>query len=325
MNAKALIVRAYAGRRRSGVAAARLFAALLALWLVVAGRAESPRAVLERGNAEYAAGRFEAALEAYQRIGDQVPSELAGELLNNLAATYFRLGKLDEARERWVRAAGMRDAKFEAAARYNLGNCDYADALKALEAQHAQAALKHLATAIDQYRDALRLDAALRDARANLELAYELKKQIEEQSQPQSQPSPEQQQEKNDQRSQSSQPSSQPSESDPNNASQDQSEQQSDQQQQEPQQQQPEPQPESQPAPQSQPSQQEQPAAESQPAEAPPQPDTGDEQREQNPLLNLTQQEAERLLQMIRDLEKQRRAMLRQLEMQKHRPVDKDW
>lgn len=306
MTAMTRVVPDYAGRRRGGTAA------LLVLALAAASWADSPRELVERGNAEYAAGRFEAALQAYQQIGDQVPSELAGELLNNLAATYFRLGKLDDARERWVRAAGMRDAKFEAAARYNLGNCDYADALKALEAQNARMALEHLATAIDQYRDALRLDATLGDARANLELAYQLKKQIEEQSQPQSQPSPEQQQEQSDQQNQSSRPASQPSESDPNQADQQQNESQENSQQ-------------SQPAPASEPSEPEQPEPESQPAEAQSQPAAGDEEPEQIPPLDLTQQEAERLLQMIRDLEKQRRAMLRQLEMQRHRPVDKDW
>jgi hypothetical protein len=39
----------------------------------------------------------------------------------------------------------------------------------------------------------------------------------------------------------------------------------------------------------------------------------------------MSRQEAERLLQKIRDAEKARRELLRQRERSRHKPVDRDW
>ena len=292
--------------------------ALVASWLVLclswAALADQPRELIRQGNEHFDAGRYVEALEAYDQIGDEPDDLLIAELLHNRAAAHFKLGQLDEARELWVRAAGLRDAKFEATARYNLGNCDYADALQAVQAQDAQGSLELLDRAIAQYRDALRLDPTLVHARANLELADQLKKQIEEMSeqQPQSQPSsqPSQQDQQQQQQDQAaSQPSSQPSVPE----EQQQSEEESQQQEQQGEQQQPE----TQPSPESQPAQQP-----PQPSETQPQ-----EEQEQQPLvpIEMTKEEAERLLQMIRDAERQRRAILRAREAAKYQDVEKDW
>ncbi|MBU0618395.1 MAG: hypothetical protein KKI02_11815, partial [Planctomycetes bacterium] len=227
--------------------------------------ADLPRELINEGNDHFEAGRYAEALEAYDQIGDEPDELLVAELLHNRAATHFKLGQLDEARELWVRAAGLRDEKFEATARYNLGNCDYADALQAVQGQDAQASLELLGRAIQQYRDTLKLDPQVSHARANLELAAQLKKQIEElaEQQPQSQPSSQPSQQDQQQQQSSSQPSSQPSESD---------QQQSDSEDQQPgeDQQQEQPQPaDTQPSPESQPAQQQ------------PQPSEAEQQEEQ--------------------------------------------
>lgn len=294
-------------------------ALLLALCAPALG--QSPRDLIQRGNEHFAAGRYSEALEAYQQVPDDADLRLLPELLHNRAAARFKLGQTDEARELWVRAAGLRDAAFEARARYNLGNCDYADALAAMQRQDAGAAIERLDRAIAQYRDALRLSPGLADARANLELAAQLKKQIEQmaQQQPQSQPSPRQEQEteqKQQQGQSSSQPSTQPDQSQPPPPDQDRqtdAQQQSQQQQQSEQEQQPSTQPQSQPAPQSQPTTRAAPAPE-------------EEQPQVQPAaVKMTREEAERLLQMIRDAQRQRRAMLQAREAAKHKPVDRDW
>lgn len=291
----------------------------LLLLLATTAFADQPRELIKRGNEHFQAGRYAEALEAYQQIEE--PDELmTPELLHNRAAAHFKLGQLDDARELWVRAASLKDARFEAAARYNLGNCNYADALQALQAQDAQGALQHLERGLEQYRDAVRLDPGLRDARANLELAAQLKKQIEEmaqqqpQSQPSSQPSDQNQEQQDQDQQPSSQPSSQPQDSDQQNQE-SQSEQQPEEQQQQQDQQQPSSQPDSQPAPESQPA---------------PQPQASEDQQQQdqqeNPVpIQLTKEEAERLLQMVRDAERQRRAILRAREAAKQQPVQKDW
>lgn len=294
------------------------------LVLLAAGlaRADTPRELIEQGNEHFETGRYAEALEAYAQVGDEADKRIRAEVLHNRAAAHFKLGQFDDARELWVRAASLRDAAFEARARYNLGNCDYADALATVQAQDAQAALKLLDRATAQYRDALRLDPSLLDARANLELAAQLKTQIEElaQKQPQTQPSPEHEQNQQDQSTSqptsqpASQPSSQPSESqqqDQRTREQD-TEQQAEQA---PEEQPPATQPASQPAPETQPAEQ-----------LHPEPSSAEEEEQQPAVpIEMTKEEAERLLQLIRDAERQRRATLRAREAARYRPVDKDW
>ena len=304
--------------------------AFVPLWFLLAavhpGAADVPHDLIQRGNDHYQAGRYAEALEAYERAGEEYGDAITSELLHNQAAAYFKLGRIDEARELWVRAATLKDAAFEAAARYNLGNCDYADALRAVENQDVPGALELLDRAGEQYRDAIRLDPDLTNARANLELAEMLKRQLKEQSttQPQSQPSSQpQQQEQQQQDQSSSQPSSQPSQQgdqpdqpDQSSATQPTS--------------QPEQQPQTQPSqePESQPEQEQpdQPSATSQPRESPQTQPADAQPQDQQPVeLRMTRAEAERLLQMIRDAEQARRRVLRQREAARHRPVERDW
>jgi Ca-activated chloride channel family protein len=298
---------------------------------VVPSLAESARDVLVRGNAAYDAGRFEDALRLYESISEQENPEITADLLHDKAAASFKLGRLDAARELWVRAAPLKDALFEAAANYNIGNCHYAQALRLAAPEeggpppNASAAIELLNKAAERYRDALRLDPGLANARANLELAYQLINTLKEQStsQPSSQPSSQPQSQP------SSQPQSQPSSQPQSQPSQDGEQQQPSSQ--------PQSQPQSQPSsqqsdegqegqeqPETQPSEEpeSQPSLESQPAET--QPADGDQEQPQLPI-RMTRQEAERLLQRVRDAEKARRAALLQRERAAHRPVEKDW
>lgn len=296
----------------------------LILSSVAATIAEDTRDAIERGNEHFQAGRYEEALVAYDQAADNNDESLKAELLHNRAAAQFKLGQIGEARELWVRAVPIRDASFEAQSRYNLGNCDYADALTALEAQDANKALERLDVAAKQYRQAIRLDPNLTNARANLELTHRLIEQIKENSttQPDSQPQEQEStsQPSEDQESQSDQnterdddqdqPSSRPSsqqsqpESQPSTQEQDEQpepdESESDQQED----------PATQPA-------ETQPSAESQPSEG----------RQQGPPieLNLTREEAEKLLQEVRDAERARRKILRLREAAKYKPADRDW
>lgn len=282
--------------------------------------APSQRELIARGNEHYAAGRYAEALAAYENAGEADAEAPSAELLHNQAAAQFKLGEIDEARELWVRAASLKDAKFEAAARYNLGNCDYADALSAVQGQNVQGALELLDRALAQYRDAVRLDQALANARANLELAQMLKQQIKEQTttQPQSQPGTTQQQQ--DQQQSSSQPSSQPNQQDQQSEQGDQQEQQPSSQPSESEQPPPTSQPDSQPAEQQQgPTSQPAEPTTSQPAE-----NQGEEEVQTIPI-TMTEAEAERLLQMIREAERARRKALARREAARQEPVKRDW
>jgi len=298
------------------------------LWFLLASvhlaAADTPRDLIQRGNEHYQAGRYAEALEAYEQAGGQFGDAYSAELLHNQAAAHFKLGRIDEARELWVRAATLEDAAFEAAARYNLGNCDYADALRAVESQDVQGALELLDRAGEQYRDAIRLDPDLTNARANLELAEMLKGQLKQQAttQPRSQPSEQQQQEDQQQDQSSSRPSSQPSQQGDQADQQDRSPATQPSSTQPGQQEQPQTQPSQEPESEPQEGRQDQPSPTSQPRELPQtQPSAAQPPVEPR----MTRAEAERLLQMIRDAEQARRRVLRQREAAQHRRVERDW
>ncbi len=333
-------------------------------------QAASVHDLIQQGNDHYAAGRFAEALAAYQQAAEAAkgePKAPAAELLHDQAAAQFKLGNIAEARELWVRALSLKDANFEAAVRYNLGNCAYAEALKAIEGAQAKQSdqqsspqaisadvvLEPLGKAIDQYRDALRLDSSLQNARANLELAYKLKQQIEEHST--TQPSSQSSSQKSDKKKQDK--STQPT------TDQQKQQDQQDQSDQQDQQNQSSSQPESQPSrsPESQPSQ----PPESQPSDQPPptstQPDETEDQQKQPPptstqpadqspqsqpaeplakpedqsgqppegepqrVIRMSKDEIERLLQKVRDAERARRQALRLREQAKQQPVKRDW
>lgn len=320
---------------RTDVTPARRWLAILlcgvcGAWTAPA-RAERPQEVMKRGAEAFQAGRFEEALQAFSSLGDPPPRAYAAEILHNRAAAAFKLGQTEEARELWVRAAALADPVLEAVIRYNLGNWEYAAALAALSQEDAQTALRHLETAGANYLDAVRLDPALTDARANLELSARLIKQIREQatSQPQSQPSsqPTSDQSQQDSSGQSDQEDEDAQKQPSSDASQDDASQDPSQDQQPQEQEQEQKQGSDQPhddsdSPTSQPESQ---PSEPQAPQSQPNPSDAEALAPESQPFELSNLEAERLLQMIRDLEKKRREMLRLREAARHKPVDQDW
>jgi len=319
----------------------RFVAGVLAVvFLAAAVVADGPQALLRlrRGNAYFAAGQYADALREYERVDASDP-RVGPEVLYDRAAAQYKLGKLDEARELLVRAAGLRDAGFEARCRYALGNCDYAAALKALDGKNAQQALEAIGRAIEQYEDALRLDPSRADARANLELAARLKERIEKaaKKQPQSQPSQgtkQSKERKNQQDQQKKQPQSRPSRPNKKRGDDTQSCPNPDQQNQQDQ--------PNKPRQSKQDEQRKQPEESKSSAES-----KGDQANKQKSgvkrgaaagkekqqaeksagrvPIRITREEAQRLLQKIRDAEQRRRAMLRAREAARQKPVEKDW
>lgn len=312
-------------------------AAAIAIGLAVvelAAAADALTSAFSRGKAAYESGRYEEALKTFEAAAEPEDAALRADLWHNRAATLFKLGRIDDARELWVRAAALKDARFEAVVRFNLGNCDYAAALSAAEGASAARALTLIEKAINSYRDALRLDPQLADARANLELAMQFKNTFskEETSQPASNPEKSQQPDPS-----ASQPSSE--QTDPNRQGDEEGETNQNPTSQ------PDGEPHSQPAtqsadgpPQSQPSPQPQPEEDpgedpSNPSDQPEPPPASQatsqpaeqQQAGQPRPVYMTPEEAERLLQRVRDLEKARREALMRREAMRHRPVERDW
>jgi Ca-activated chloride channel family protein len=337
---------AIASRDRGGRAAAVLVLATLLAGPQTARAEETFRDLVQRGNDAFNAGDYEGALKVYAEAENRLESKLSYELLHNQAATHFKLGQLDEARERWMRATQLGDALAEARARYNLGNVDYAEALRALQDQKQQGSAKakeHLGKAAASYRDAVRLDPQMSDARANLELTQQLRREIERLEQQQSQqqqggndpnaprdpnaPHDPNQQQQQQQQNQDQQHQQEQQQSDAQSQEQQQS-QQGEQQQQDEQQSEAE-QREQQERQQSE-EQKGQEGEQSQAVEAETQPATTQpaEQAQTDPnqpQSKLTDAQAERMLQMVRDAERARREALAKQRQSKQEPVDRDW
>ena len=239
------------------------------------------------GNAldQLEAGEFAEALEGFREAEVMFPD--SAELAYDQAVAHYRLGDLERAREAFNRALSTRDLALEEKVKFNLGNCAYAEALERLT--DLQGAIDRLRLAIAHYRDALELDPGDDDARANIETAHLLIKDLLDKKKKEEQ---EKEKEKQDP---TSQPTSQPSQDQQCDQGQDQ--QQDDQGEQKDQGEQ----------------------------------QAGQERREQGSRpqprdpRSMSREEADRLLQAVRDEERQRRDELHRRRQVGRPPVDRDW
>jgi len=147
--------------------------ALLPWW----GPAHDAYQAVEQGNALYLAGQYEAALDEYAIAAAVWPD--APEIAINQGNAWFRRFDYDQALEHYLDALDTIDPYVSSRVRYNVGVVKYQQAIDAM--QTFQDALSETRDAIDYFRDSLRLDPSLQDARYNLELAYELLRRINEQ------------------------------------------------------------------------------------------------------------------------------------------------
>ncbi len=117
----------------------------------------------------YQLGNYERALELYSKIGEQMPAPKP-ELEFNKGAANYRLGSFEDALEDFDLAKTSEIKSVAENAHYNMGNT------------HFQS--QKFDKAIEEYKEALKLDPTDTDAKYNLELALrELQKQEQEQKQ----------------------------------------------------------------------------------------------------------------------------------------------
>ncbi|HSW46665.1 MAG TPA: tetratricopeptide repeat protein [Phycisphaerae bacterium] len=270
----------------------------------------SPRSLVVEAVQAFNAGDNTKALKLLEDAEKLRPE--SPEIAYNRGVVHYRAGDYAKAADFFTRTLASRDRSLEQRSSFNLGNCAYAEALK--QQDQPAAAIEKLRAAADRYRQALSLDPSDADARANLERAGRLigllREQQEQQKQQSSQPSPQDQS--------TSQPESRP-ESQP--ASQQAGRQdQDDQSKQEQDRQQAGRKDENQ-------KQGDRQAADRQDGEE----NNKDEQQARAvPATQraMSKEEAERLLQLIRDKERQRREALYEQEQRlrsQQAPVDKDW
>ena len=165
------------------------------------------------------------------------PSRLTETDRYNRGVAFSQNGQFEEAADSLRQAASAGDTTIAARARYNLGNAQYALAVKTLEedGSKAEEAINHLRSAIADYRSALRVSSNDDDARFNIELAAKLIQKIKQDQQQQDQQQQDQQQQDQQQQDQQQQDQQQQDQQQQDQQQQDQ--QQQDQQQQDQQQQ----------------------------------------------------------------------------------------
>ena len=109
-------------------------------------------------------------------------NEVAFESIYNQGVAQYREGEYAVARDLFTRTTAVADRALEAKARFNLANCDYAEAV-ALREESPDAAIEKLEMAISHYRGAIEANPQDADARANAELAQLLIDQIQQEQQ----------------------------------------------------------------------------------------------------------------------------------------------
>ncbi len=313
------------------------------------------RQVIEAANAAMLAEDWTAAAEAWGRLAELDPG-LADAAYNRGVAQY-RAGEFEDAAESFQRAARLGDASLAARSMYNEGTARYAEAVRSLDAGEdapapvdpeapdpIQDAIERVGRSLEHFRDAIDADPTSLDARANAELAHRLLRRLEEVQQQQQQQQGEG--EPQDSESGEGEPQEQPQDSE-GEGEDEPSQQQPQEGEGEPSQQQPregdrqesEQQPQDEDGEQPSPSDEEaegEGEAEQQPSPADDEASSEDEPSAtasegtdddgENSPQRMSREAAERLLQSVRDKERQRRReKAREESRGPRKPVERDW
>ncbi|MFQ5607052.1 MAG: tetratricopeptide repeat protein [Candidatus Zixiibacteriota bacterium] len=147
------------------------------------------RALTEQAYEAYQQGKYQEALELYQRAGLDIP-ETAG-LEFNKGAAHSKLGDLQQALKRFEKATLTENPELASAAHFNQGNTYY----QQQDFQHA----------VEQYKSSLRGNPADPNARYNLELALKKLREQQRQEQENQQEGDQEQEDKDQEKSQDKQ------------------------------------------------------------------------------------------------------------------------
>ncbi len=175
-----------------------LFIALLACAIASPVLADTATDI-NRANALVREGKIDEAIQSYSTVTPN--GQVQHDLDYNLAVAKYRSGDIESVRTMFTSASTSSDAKIASAARYNLGNCYYSDAVSQAKSDKP-AAIESLQQAIGHYKGSLAGNPNHVDARANIELAGQWIKQLKQEEQQQNQPQQEQPKQEQDQQQQ---------------------------------------------------------------------------------------------------------------------------
>ncbi len=174
----------------------------LAAALAPAASGESARSLVSKGNEAFEKGNYQEALALYEAAGREKP-DLPAVWFNKGDALY-RQGRFDEAADAYEQAAMLSDdAWLQARSKFNRGNAEFRKGLAAAQADPVRA-VDALEQSVRDWRDALRSDPSLDDARHNIEVARIFLDRLRQQLRKQPQRAGRRNQRKQDRRQQAS-------------------------------------------------------------------------------------------------------------------------
>ncbi len=167
--------------------------------------AKDPAGLVKKGNAAFDAGKYDAALKAYDEAAVDAPE--SPQIHFNIGAVYYQKGDYARAKDAWEKAAlTSKDITLEAKADFNLGNCSYQEA-KRQQDSDLKKAMDACTKSIEYYQQAVDLlqnqktanDMSLKkEAAENLEMVRLVMKSILDEIAKQEQQAKQQQQAAND-------------------------------------------------------------------------------------------------------------------------------
>jgi len=131
--------------------------------------AGSASKLVARGNSNFKAGRYDEAINLYEKASVSAPE--SDIIYFNLGDAYFKKGDYEKARDNFEKAIDKtKDLELEAHAWYNLGNCAYKQAERQIDSD-LRKALEYYRESVGFYMTALKKDPNLKNAGYNLEVA----------------------------------------------------------------------------------------------------------------------------------------------------------
>lgn len=173
----------------------------------VPGLAESPQALVAKGNRAYKDQRYPEALKEYEEAAKTKPD--SPQVWFNKGNALYMQGDFPHALDAYENAAIHSDnAPLEARSKFNQGNAALRQGMAEAQANPDQA-IDSIGKGVHYYQDALKLDPRLNDAKHNIEVARRFMQQIREQMKKQPPPPKQGDRKKDDKQPQQQQQSEQ--------------------------------------------------------------------------------------------------------------------
>ncbi len=130
--------------------------------------AESARAMVDKGNAAFSSGKYDQALEAYDKAAVEMPE--AAAIYFNRGAAYYRQENYSKAAEAFEQATlKSKTTDLEAKSRFNLGLCSFREAERQKDSD-LNKALEACETSIRHFQETLKLKPDFKHAAENIEV-----------------------------------------------------------------------------------------------------------------------------------------------------------